>query len=800
MCLTRVLVLLAVLGMITNRALADDTVQTETGRVQGKTTADGKVHAFLGIPYAAPPVGDLRWKEPQSAKPWTGVRSATEFGYHCMQGKIFGDMVFPDPGENEDCLTLNVWTANLSANAKLPVMVWIHGGGFQAGAASEPRQNGESLAHKGVVVVSMNYRLGIFGFFAHPQLTKESPHHASGNYGLMDQAAALQWVKRNITAFGGDTENVTIFGESAGSFSVSAQMASPLAKDVVKKAIGESGAFFGRTLHANTLAAAEEDGMKFGSEIRADTLAKLRALPAQQLLDAVMKGNTFRFGTDIDGYFLPASPDELYRKGEQAHVPLLAGWNRDEGTWRAFFGSTPVTKENFIAKVRQDYGEHAAVILRLFPAANESELKQAARHLNTADFIAYGTWKWLEFQKPVAPVFRYEFDQMPPAAADAKEPDAGKVAYHSAEIEYVFGMLDSKHLPWTPADYKLSELMQNYWTNFAKAGDPNGKGLPKWPVYDAKEKYEVIHLQEPRPGAKPDALREMYMAIDKAAERKNQTASVQYPNTSGGLYFFLEEILSATRKGDEQKANELVASTEIPSHRKWLLSIYEKRKAESWIEAYEKELETNEKQLRELFTSLAMDDGEIRVRKVSDEDIQVDQGMERELVHAAKKPVDIYFAIWTPMKATEAHVRPIGYFMFIDGAFRWDSTTRLVTPKTIQTQTAEVQDVACPGGHGKVSGAAYKVADGVSAPKAVRMPDPEYSELARQEKVQGTVKLSFIVDTDGCAKKIQVVQSLGHGLDEQAIEALRRWHFEPGTKDGAPVPVQLGVTMDFRLY
>src|ERR1700720_2188454 len=275
-------------------------VRTEAGNLEGSTSTDGKVQIFKGIRYAAPPVGALRWKEPQPVPGWQGVRKATEFGARCMQGNVFGDMVFRDRAPSEDCLYLNVWTPKASPDGKLPVMVWIYGGGFQAGATSEPRQDGEPLAHKGVVVVSMNYRLGIFGFFSHPELTKESPYHASGNYGLQDQSAALQWVRKNIAAFGGDPENVTIFGESAGSFSVSALMASPTSKALLHRAIGESGAFFGRTLTAKPLAESEQDGVKFAASIGADNLEKLRAMTSAELLDAASKDkNAFRFGPNI---------------------------------------------------------------------------------------------------------------------------------------------------------------------------------------------------------------------------------------------------------------------------------------------------------------------------------------------------------------------------------------------------------------------------------------------------------------------------------------------------------------------
>jgi para-nitrobenzyl esterase len=346
-------------------------------------------------------------------------------------------------------------------------------------------------------------------------LTKESPHHASGNYGLMDQAAAIQWVKRNIASFGGDAGNITIFGESAGSFSVSAQMASPMAKDVITRAIGESGAFFGKTLPAKTLAAAEEDGAKFGSEIGAESLARLRAMPAEKLLDAVMKGDHFRFGADVDGYFMPANPAEIYEKRKQAHVSLLAGWNHDEGGWWEFFGQDAATKENYIAKVKSEFGVHADKILKLFPAKTDAQMKDSAARLSTAQFIAYGTWRWIEEQERVATVYRYEFDEDLPVDPTSPFAAAGPMAPHAGEIEYVFGTLDSKKLAWTEADRKVWELMQAYWTNFAKTGDPNGPGLPKWPPYN--DNFTVMHLAA-ESVTKPDEQREGYLGLKKAAK------------------------------------------------------------------------------------------------------------------------------------------------------------------------------------------------------------------------------------------------------------------------------------------
>ncbi len=309
-------------------------IKTDQGKVQGKMSADGQARDFLGIPYAAPPVGPLRWKPPQPAAKWQGVRQATSFGSRCMQQEHYDDMVFRDPGESEDCLTLNVWAPAAKSKGKLPVMVWIFGGGFVGGGTSEPRQDGEHLTRKGVLVVSMNYRLGIFGFFATQELAAEDPHHAAGNYGLMDELAAIQWVRRNIAAFGGDPDNVTIFGESAGSFAVSAQMASPLAKGLFAHAIGESGgAFASKELNFPPLEKFEKQNEDYFHSVLSDSsLAALRAASSAEILKlATQKApGKPRFGPDIDGYFLPESIPAIYAAGKQAHVPLIAGWNRDE--------------------------------------------------------------------------------------------------------------------------------------------------------------------------------------------------------------------------------------------------------------------------------------------------------------------------------------------------------------------------------------------------------------------------------------------------------------------------------------
>src|ERR1700722_14421483 len=311
-------------------------IKTDLGKVQGKMSADHQTRDFLGIPFAAPPVGPLRWKPPQPAAKWEGVRQASSFGSRCFQQEHYDDMVFRDPGESEDCLTLNVWTPAAKPKAKLPVMAWIYGGGFVGGGTSEPRQDGEHLTRKGVVVVSMNYRLGIFGFFATHELAAEDPHHAAGNQGLLDELAAIQWVRSNIARFGGDPDNVTIFGESAGSFAVSAQMASPLAKGLFAHAIGESGgAFASKELTFPPLEEAERTNEEFIRQAGGDSsLAALRAASSEEILKlATHKGlGKPPFAPDTDGYFLPQSVAAIFAAGNQAHVPLIAGWNRDEGT------------------------------------------------------------------------------------------------------------------------------------------------------------------------------------------------------------------------------------------------------------------------------------------------------------------------------------------------------------------------------------------------------------------------------------------------------------------------------------
>ena len=490
-------------------------VSTDKGTVEGEPAANGKVMAFKGIPYAAPPIGTLRWAPPAPAEAWTGVRSAHDFGYHCVQSSTFADMAFHDPGPSEDCLTLNVWAPADAKPGSLPVMVWIYGGGFSGGSTSEFRQDGQFLAQRNVIVVSMNYRLGIFGFFVHPELTAESPHHASGNYGLMDQAAAIQWVKNNIAAFGGDPANITIFGESAGSMSVSYQMASPLSRGMIAKAIGESGGALANSRPLEMgLAQREKTDAAFAlTTYGASSIAALRRMSTEDIIRPITSGRArASFWPDIDGYFIPKSTAAIYAAGEQAHVPTLAGWNSGEARGGIVSGSSTFTTEAFAAQAQIDFAARADDFLKLYPNTGKDVALTSAGDYAGDKFIAFSTWNWLEAQVKTggAPVYRYYFDLGNPGDR-FHTPSAG--AFHSDDIEYVFGTLDSRaDAIVRPIDRSVSNLFQTYWTNFARTGNPNGSGVPKWPTY-GPAKWETMHLDE-HSAAQPDANRARYLFLD----------------------------------------------------------------------------------------------------------------------------------------------------------------------------------------------------------------------------------------------------------------------------------------------
>ncbi len=513
-------------------SFAADRVKTANGILESTTAPKDGVRSFKGIPFGQPPVGDLRWREPQPTKNWSGVRNADQFGPRCMQRTSPGaDYWFRGNGMSEDCLYLNVWTSAKSDREKLPVLVYIFGGGFQNGDGSEPRYDGENMAGKGMVAVSVNYRTNIFGFFVHPELTKESPHHAAGNYGLLDQVAALRWVQKNIAAFGGDPKRVTIAGESAGSISVSALMASPLSRGLMAGAIGESGAMIS-SLPPQPLAAAEQTGVKFGTAAGANTLAALRAMSAEQIQEALGKAQGLRFGSTLDGYFLPKTLTEIFEAGEQAKIPLLAGSNTQEQAARSVLGSGDPTPETLANAIKRFYGDKADDVLKAYAATTTDEVYEAANHLASARFISHSTWKWTELQMKTGgkPVYRYLYARPRPAylgmpgqnAAAAPAPGRGgqpagpRGASHSAEIQYAMGNLDlDKRYSWEPADYTVSKLMQAYFVNFIKTGNPNGPGVPEWPAYRADNNYQRMRI-DVESHAEPEAHRDRYLALDAA--------------------------------------------------------------------------------------------------------------------------------------------------------------------------------------------------------------------------------------------------------------------------------------------
>jgi para-nitrobenzyl esterase len=490
------------LGVSTMTHACPLTVQTEQGMVRGKIINDGKVRAFLGLPYAAAPVGDLRWRPPQPPVKWKGERDATRFGAHCAQNHVFDDLIFLDSGSSEDCLFLNVYApANSNANSKLPVLFWIHGGGNAAGASSEPRHNGDFLPLKGVVLVTINYRLGVFGFLATADLAKEA-NGAAGNYGLLDMVAALQWVKANIRNFGGNPDNVTIFGESAGSFAVSTLMASPLARGLFHKAIGESGAAFAGTPLTGSLEAEEKKDGEWVASLSVHTLAELRALPAEKILAATKDKLINGYPPYVDGRLLTEPVEVTYAAGNQAHVPLLAGWNRDENTSLA----KGMTVEKWKAYAVKHFKERSAEFLKLYPGNSDEQAARSAIDYGSDGFIAFGTWKWIEAHRMIGdlPVYRYHFE----LAAPVSKYHPVSFAFHSDDIEYVFGTLDTRPgAVWRAEDRTFSEQMMSYWTNFARTGDPNGPGLPPWPKYNSAD--SLIHLDSTITSG-PDILRPRY--------------------------------------------------------------------------------------------------------------------------------------------------------------------------------------------------------------------------------------------------------------------------------------------------
>jgi para-nitrobenzyl esterase len=471
---------LLVFSLFTAPAGYAQSITVDTGAIEG-TVEDG-LRVYRGIPFAAPPVGNLRWRPPQPAEKWDGVRAAKEYGRPCMQTNA---AIANLPAPSEDCLFVNVWTP-AAAGQRLPVMVWIHGGGFVAGTPGEKLYHGEWLAKKGVVVVSVAYRLGVLGFLAHPELSVESDRRVSGNYGLLDMIAGLQWVQRNVAAFGGDPRQVTIFGESAGAIAVSQLAVSPLAKGLFHRAISQSGGSFGPVREGGGpgenmqgLATAERDGAAWGTAIGAAGVSALRSLPAEKLQAAAQRQRGIAWPI-TDGWVIPDDQYRLYEAGKYHDVPVLIGYNSDEG---ASFGP-PASQQAYVDGVRQRYGQFADRLLAAYPGGDTPAAKKTARDLTRDTAFGWHTWTWARLQHRTGKsrVFLYYFDEHPDYAADS--PRAGFGSAHASELPYVFRQLrEHNRPPATPVDEAMSDLLRTYWTNFAKSGDPNAASLPRWPAF-----------------------------------------------------------------------------------------------------------------------------------------------------------------------------------------------------------------------------------------------------------------------------------------------------------------------------
>lgn len=516
-------------------------VQTkiENGIIEGNYDTKTGIQTYFGIPFAKPPVGDLRWKAPQPVDNWTGVKQTKQFGPRPMQTAVFGDMSSRSNGVSEDCLYLNVWTPAKRNTKGLPVLLYYYGGGNVAGDGSEPRYDGEALAKKGIVVVTCNYRLNIFGFLAHPELTAEAPYKASGNYGMLDQNAALKWIKRNIEQFGGDPNKITLAGESAGSIAVSCQMASPLSKGLISGAIGESGASINPTMPPVPLKEGEKQGVEFMQKAGIKSIKDLRAMSTRDIYELYNESRRFGFPIVIDNYFLPKSLTEIFNANEQAQVPLLVGWNSAEIPGMAFMQGQPYKPESFIDRVKKEYPTDADEVLKLYPHANEQEVELSATALASDRFISYSTWKWFDLHRNHSSqfVYRYLYSKIRPELVDKSlssglaggtvraEPTAPRPkavgAPHACEIEYAMGNLPLvKDYAWTADDYKVSDTMNDYFANFIKFGNPNGGKLPEWPAAkagDATPPVMIIDVQSRSEKATNDAR---YQFLDKAY--KNQ--------------------------------------------------------------------------------------------------------------------------------------------------------------------------------------------------------------------------------------------------------------------------------------
>ena len=465
-------------------AAISDPVRIDSGLVSGIPGSSDEVRVYKGIPFAAPPVGDLRWHEPRPPSHWEGVHQADTFSPVCMQQRR-GPAAASGPAPSEDCLYLNVWTAAKSASERRPVIVWTYGGGFTGGAGSLAMYDGDALARKGAVVVTYNYRLGIFGFLAHPELTKESGHNASGNYALMDMAAALRWVQKNIANFGGDPKRVTIDGESAGSMLVSAMVGSPQGKGLFQRAIGQSGAWMGINIgKMTTRAQAEENGQKMAQALGAASIADLRAKPADELL----KNARGQFAIIVDGWYVPEDLSITYENHKQNDVDVLVGSNRDEGTFFSRPGAVNV--EQFSGTAKRRFNDMADAYLKIYPAGSDTEAGTSQLASFRDEFgWQMREWALLQSERGKAKGYLYYFTHVPPTAPG----QASRGATHTADLAYMFDN-QPPNVTWTDVDKKLADTMSGYWVNFAATGNPNGKGLPEWPAYNVKKGARNIVL------------------------------------------------------------------------------------------------------------------------------------------------------------------------------------------------------------------------------------------------------------------------------------------------------------------
>ena len=474
---------------------ADEPIRLDSGLVSGKRVGDDvKIRAYLGIPFAAPPLGKLRWQPPRPPESWQGVRECNSFGTTCPQAPYPAGSVYalaPQP-QSEDCLFLNVWTGADAPGDKRPVMVWIHGGALTRGSSSLPVYDGAALARKGVVLVTINYRLGPFGYFAHPALSKESPQGSSGNYGVLDQIAALEWVKRNIAAFGGDPDRVTIFGESAGSWSVCSLVATPLAKGLFHRAIGQSGGCFSPMHYLKTqrgpMPAAEKTGEGLATALgcgdAADPLAALRAKSTEEILAVATKQPAAaRTRPNVDNWVFPDDIYNIYAKGQQNQVPVLLGSNADEATSLAVPGLIPTKAESFVEAAKRKYADLSERYLSTYPVTSDSDVRDAYLHTVRDEWFTWEMRTWARLtQKSGSKAYLYFFSRVPP------RPDSKTYgAYHAAEIIYVFNNLDKATWQSEPPDRALADAMSSYWVRFAAAGDPNGNGQTAWPAYDPEK-------------------------------------------------------------------------------------------------------------------------------------------------------------------------------------------------------------------------------------------------------------------------------------------------------------------------